>query len=66
MVMTVDSMVHHDDINTLRSPYTIRVVGAGRAGLEAQQWIRRLAHFIDEAGAPDRGGELEVAIRVEE
>jgi hypothetical protein len=62
----LDSMIHHDDINALKAPYTIWIVGAERAGPEAQDAIRLLARSIDEHGASERGGDLEVTVRVEE
>jgi hypothetical protein len=62
----LDSMIYHDDVNTLRSPFSISIVGAGKAGLEAQDAICRLARSINERGASDRGGDLEVTVRVEE
>ena len=61
----LDSMIYHDDINALKAPYTIRIVGADKAGPEAQDAIRRLAHAIDKHGSSDRGGDLEVTILVE-
>jgi hypothetical protein len=62
----LDSMIYHDDINALKSPYVIRIVGADRAGTEAREAIRELAQSIDKHGASDRGGDLEVTILVEE
>ena len=35
----LDSMIYHDDINVLKSPYTIRILGADKAGTEAQQCV---------------------------
>lgn len=61
----LDSMIHRDDINMLKAPYTIRIVGADMAGREAQDAMRLLARAIDEHGASDRGGDLEVTILVE-
>jgi RNAse (barnase) inhibitor barstar len=61
----LDSMIYHDDINALRSPYTIRIVGADKAKPEARDAIRKLAEAIDRDGASDRGGDLEVTILVE-
>ena len=43
----------------------IRIVGADKAGPEAQDAIRLLARSIDKHGASDRGGDLEVSVRVE-
>jgi hypothetical protein len=62
----VDSMIHHDDINALKPPYTIRISGADKAKPEARHAIHRMAGFINEAGATDRGGDLEVTIVVED
>jgi hypothetical protein len=61
----LDSMIYHDDINALKAPYTIRIVGAGEAKPEARDAIRLLALYIDKYGAPDRGGDLEVSMMVE-
>jgi RNAse (barnase) inhibitor barstar len=57
----LDSMIH-----PLKSPSTIRIVGADKLGREAQDAIRRLARAINQHGASDRGGDLEVTILVEE
>jgi hypothetical protein len=62
----LDSMIHHDDINALKVPYTIRISGASKAGMEAQNAMRLLASVIDERGTPDRGGDLEVTVLVQE
>jgi hypothetical protein len=61
----LDTMIYHDDINALRSPYTIRIVGTRRAKPEVQDMIRLLAWHIDKHGAADRGGNLEVTMLVE-
>jgi hypothetical protein len=62
----LDSMIYHDDINALKSPYTIRIIGVKMAKPEAQNAIRELAGLIDERGASDRGGDLEVTMLVED
>jgi hypothetical protein len=62
----LDSMIYHDEINALKAPYTIRIVAADKAGPEAQGMMRLLARYVDQRGAPDRGGDLEVSILVEE
>jgi hypothetical protein len=62
----LDSMIYHDDINALKSPYTIRIGGVDKAKPEAQDAIRRLAQLINERGASDRGTDLEVTILVED
>jgi len=62
----LDSMIYHDDLNALRSPYTIRISGVHKAKPEAQNAIRLLARLINEHGASDRGGDLEVTMLVEE
>ena len=59
-------MIYHDDINTLKAPYTIRILGADKAGTEAQREMRLLASLIDERAASDRGGDLEVTLLVED
>jgi hypothetical protein len=62
----LDSMIYHDEINALKSPYTIRISGVGKARPEAQDAIRLLAQLINECGASDRGGDLEVAMLIED
>jgi barstar (barnase inhibitor) len=62
----LDSMIHHDDINVLKAPYTIRIRGVRKAAPEAQNAIRQLASLIDEGGASDRGSDLEVTMLVED
>jgi hypothetical protein len=62
----LDSMIYHDDINALRSPYTIKIRGAGKAAPEAQDAIRLLTRRMNECGASDRGTDLEIAMLVEE
>jgi hypothetical protein len=62
----LDSMIYHDDINALKSPYTIRIAGVGKAKPEAQDAICLLARLINERGASDRGSDLEVAVLVED
>jgi hypothetical protein len=60
------SMIYHDDINTLKSPYTIRIAGARNANSAAQDFIRLLAREVNTRGASDRGGDLEITILVKE
>jgi hypothetical protein len=62
----LDSMIYHDDINTLKSPYTIRITGARNARSAAQDFIRLLAREINTRGASDRGDDLEITILVED
>jgi Barstar (barnase inhibitor) len=62
----LDSMIHHDEINALKSPYAIRICGADKAKPEAQDAIRLLARLINERGASDRGNDLELTILVED
>jgi hypothetical protein len=62
----LDSMIYHDDINALKSPYTIRISGANKAGMGAQDAIRSLARSISKHGASDQGGDLEVTMLVED
>jgi hypothetical protein len=61
----LDSMIYHDDINALKSPYTIRISGADKAGTEARELMCLLASLIDERAASDLGGDLEVTLLVE-
>ena len=61
----LDSMIYHDDINALKSPYTIRISGVTKAKPEAQEFIHQLARSITEHGAPSRGGDLEVTILID-
>ena len=42
----LDSMIYHDDINELRSPYTIRIGGLDKAKPEAKDAIRLVARLI--------------------
>jgi hypothetical protein len=62
----VDSMVYDDDINALKSPYTIKISGVDKAKPEAQEEIRCLVQVINEHSASDRGSELEVTLRIED
>lgn len=62
----LESMIYTDGINALKAPYTIRISGVDQAGPEAQRMIRLLAQVINERGASDRGGDLEVTMLVEE
>jgi Barstar (barnase inhibitor) len=62
----LDSMIYHDDINALKPPYTLRISGTDRAKPEARNFARLLARLIHEAGASDRGGDLEVTMLVED
>jgi hypothetical protein len=55
-------MIYHDEINALRSPYTIRIIGANKAKPEAQNAIRLLARLINAPGASSRGTDLEVLV----
>jgi hypothetical protein len=61
----VDSMIWHDEVNALRAPYPIKIIGADKAGFEAHDAIRRYAQVINKAGAPDRGTDPEVTMLVE-
>jgi hypothetical protein len=36
----LDSMIYHDDINALKSPYSIRIIDVDKAEQEAQDAIR--------------------------
>jgi hypothetical protein len=62
----LDSMIYHDDINALKSPYTIRIGGMDKAKPEAKDAICVLARLINELGASDRGTDLEVTIVLED
>ncbi len=62
----LDSMIYHDDINALKSPYTIRISGAAKAKPEAQDVIHLLARLINEQSASDRGTDLEVRMLIED
>jgi hypothetical protein len=62
----LDSMIYHDKINALKSPYTIRIGGVDKAKPEAQDAIRLLARLINECGASDGGTDLEVTILVDD
>jgi hypothetical protein len=62
----LDSMIYHDDINALKSPYTIRIRGAAKAGSGAQDFARLLAQAITKHGARDWGGDLEVIMLIED
>jgi hypothetical protein len=60
-----DSMIGHDEINELRAPYRIKIMGADKAGFEAQDAIRLYAQAINNAGASDRGTDLEITMVIE-
>jgi hypothetical protein len=62
----LDSMIYHDEINALKSPYTIKIAGVDKAKPEAQDAIRLLARLINERGASDCDTDLEVTILVED
>jgi hypothetical protein len=62
----LDSMIHHDDINARKAPYTIRVSGVRKAQPKVQDEIRLLARLINEHGASDRGTDLEVTMLIED
>jgi hypothetical protein len=61
----VDSMIWHDEINARKAPYTIKIIGVDKAGFEAQDAIRLYAQVINDAGASDRGTDLEVTMVIE-
>jgi len=61
----LDTMIYHDEINALKSPYRIKIIGLDKAGLEAQEPARLLAQLINELGASDRGTDLEVTMIIE-
>jgi hypothetical protein len=62
----VDTMIHHDDINTLKAPYTIVIHGLNKADPEARAMARTLAEHVNEDGASDWGTDLEVRMQIEE
>ena len=61
----VDSMISHDEINALKAPCAIKIMDADKAGLKAQDAIRLYAQVINNAGASDRGTDLEVTRVIE-
>jgi hypothetical protein len=61
----LDSIVYHDEINALKAPYTIKIIGIERAQPAAQVEARLTSRLINEAAARDRGTDLEVTIIVE-
>jgi Barstar (barnase inhibitor) len=61
----MDSMIYRDEINALKAPYTIKIMGADNAGAEAQEAICLYAQVLNDAGASDRGTDLEVTIVIE-
>jgi hypothetical protein len=61
----VDSMIIHDEINALKSPYTIKIVSVRNAGPDAREAVQELSRLINQAGATDRGTDLEVTMVVE-
>ena len=36
----VDSVIWHDEINAMKAPYMIKIMGAAKAAVEAQEAIR--------------------------
>lgn len=63
----VDTMVVHGDINAVKSPYTVKIVGTAKAAPEAQAAIQPLTRRINTAAAAaaDYGTDLEVTLEVE-
>jgi hypothetical protein len=61
-----DSMIYHDDINTLKSPYTIAIRGTDKTKPGVQQEIRLLAQLVNKRGAADQGADLEIVVLVED
>jgi hypothetical protein len=59
---SLDSTIYHDEINALKSPYTIRIGGVDKAKPDAQDAVRLVARLINERCAYDRGTDLEMTI----
>ena len=59
-----DSMIHHDDINALKAPYTIRIVNIGTLPLDLRSEVGSYAADLNRIAAPDRGSELEIFIKL--
>ena len=62
----IDSMIVHDEINTLRSPYTLMITGLRDAAPDARQFACDFADSINRAGMSDHGTDLEIRIVVED
>jgi hypothetical protein len=58
-------MIWQDEINALKTPYAIKIMGADKAGFEAQTAIRLHAQRINNAGASDRSADPEITMVIE-
>jgi hypothetical protein len=61
----IDSMLYHDEINSLKAPYTIKISGLDEAQPEAQEAARLVAKLINEIGVRDWGTDLEIRMVIE-
>jgi hypothetical protein len=60
----IDSMIWHDDINTLKSPYTIRIDGIASLPKALRSEIETWTHEINKAATNDLGTDLEINIQL--
>ena len=60
----LDSMIFHDEINTLRSPYTLKINGLDQAPKVVQEAVRTLANLLRKYGERDFGSDLHVEIKI--
>jgi hypothetical protein len=60
----VDSMIVHDEINSVRAPYSIRIKQTAKTASDVALEVRRFADAINRAGASDRDTDLEVTIQI--
>jgi hypothetical protein len=60
----LDSMIYHDNINALKSPYTLAVTGLENATSEAREYAREVAQAINDAGISDRDTDLEIRVTI--
>lgn len=60
-----DTMVFHEEVNGLKSPYRILVTGLDRAAPEAQTAARQIAEVVNNAAKRDKGTDLDVGIVIE-
>jgi hypothetical protein len=62
----LDTMIYHDEINSLKSPYTLKIRGLAKADSQAREKCRLLAEYLTKEAVSDRGTDLEVAIVLED